>query len=233
MSTRSLDGARVLVAGASGVLGGRIGDALAERGARLVAAGRDTERTAARAEAWGTSPMELDIVDEASCRAAVVAAREQLGGLDGVVVAVGAPAFSPAADLDGAVAEELLAVNALGPIGLLRAAAPELAEDGFVAAISAILVDAPMAGMADYGAAKAALSHWLTAARREWRPRTVLDVRPPHMDTGFADRPLTGEAPRLPAGFEVDRLVAAVVRGIEEGAREVVWDARAKDLRVD
>lgn len=228
-----IDGKRVLVAGASGMLGGRIGDALHARGARVVAAGRDGRRTSERAAAWSTEPVPLDVVDEKSCRTAVEIAVAQLGGLDGVVVAVGVPAFGPAAEADPAVVEEVFAVNALGPMTLVRTAVPHLPDDGFVVVLSAILASAPMAGMADYSAAKAALAAWLQAGRREWRPRTVVDVRPPHLESEFATRALAGDPPALPAGLDPDRVVAATLEAVEGGKREVSWDPRARDLRVD
>lgn len=225
-----LAGARVLVAGASGVLGGLLGAALVGRGARVVAAGRDEARTTARGREFGTDPVLLDVVDERSVSSAVEAAVAQLGGLDGVVVAVGAAAFGPAADTPGSVAEEVFAVNALGPMGLVRAAVPHLGDEGFVLAVSAILADAPMAGLAEYSAAKAAFSVWLGLLRREMRPLTVVDVRPPHLDTGLADRALAGTPPRLPPGFDPDRVVDLALQAVAEGRREVRWDAAAKDL---
>jgi short-subunit dehydrogenase len=86
--------------------------------------------------------------------------------------------------------------------------------------------------MAAYSASKAALSAHLTALRREVRRRgiAVLDVRPPHMDTGFAGRALAGGPPALPAGFDPDALVATVLDALRAGRREVFWDLAAKTL---
>ncbi|MDQ3417012.1 MAG: KR domain-containing protein [Actinomycetota bacterium] len=39
-----IDGARILIVGATGVLGGRVAHALASRGARLALTGRDADR---------------------------------------------------------------------------------------------------------------------------------------------------------------------------------------------
>ena len=174
-----LGGARVLVAGASGALGGRLADRLLAEGARVVAAGRDGHRLAPVAQRCGTDPLVFDAVDTDSCGSVVTAAVEQLGGLDGLVVTVGVAGFGRAAEADDAVVEELFAVNVLGPMALVRAAAPHL-EGGFVAVLSAILADLPTAGMAEYSAAKSALSTWLEVLRREERRRfSVLDVPSP------------------------------------------------------
>lgn len=226
-----LDGARVLVAGASGVLGGLLTHELVRRGARVVPAGRDAGRLAELGTACGTTPQVFDAVDTDSCHEAVRGAADQLGGLDLLVVTVGVPAFGPAADADPAVVEELFAVDVLGPMALVRAALPWLQQGGVVAVFSAILADVPTAQMGEYSAAKAALSVWLGVLRRENRRRlTVLDVRPPHLDTGLETRPLAGDAPRLPPPLPAADVVAATIAAIEAGDSEVVWDAGDKRL---
>ena len=94
-----------------------------------------------------------------------------------------------------------------------------------MAVFSAILADLPTAGMADYSAAKSALSTWLQVLRREERKRlTVLDVRPPHLDTGLETRALAGEPPRLPAPMPAADVVPLVVQALEQGASEIVFD---------
>ncbi len=230
-----LSGARVLVAGGTGVLGGLTARALADRGARVVVTGRDASRLTDLASTLGTEPIELDVIDDRACSAAVAGAVQQLGGLDGLVVATGVPAFGPAVDTDPAVAEELFAVNALGPMSLVRAAAPHLAEredhQGFVAVLSAILADLPTNQMAEYSASKSALSAWLGVLRRENRRRfAVLDVRPPHLDTGLSDHPSAGTAPGLPDPLAGQVVVDALVQGIEQGAQEITWDQKAGEL---
>jgi len=228
-----LQGSRVWVVGASGVLGGALARGLAAAGARVALAGRDAERTAALAQELGGAPTQvLDAVDVESGRAAAQAAAEALDGLDAVVVATGVVAFGPAAEADDAVVEELFAVNTLGPMSLVRAALPRLADGGAVVLLSAIVADAPTLQMAEYSASKAALSAWASVLRRELRSRrvAVLDVKPPHVDTGLVDRALAGTPPRLPAGFEARAVVDAVLAGMREGAKEVVLDPGAGQL---
>lgn len=228
-----LEGARVLVAGATGVVGGKLATALLAEGAKVVGAGRDADRLAALGTECGTVPLTFDVVDDASCRACVDAAAAALGGLDALVVSVGVAGFGPAMTADPAMVEELFAVNALGPMNLVRAAAPHLSEGGAVVVVSAILADAPTAGMADYSAAKSALAAWLGVVRREQRKAfSVLDVRPPHLDTGLDTRALAGEPPRLPEPLPADDVVASVLTAMRDDAREVVWDPKAKGLLV-
>ena len=224
-----LAGARVLVAGATGVLGGELARALHGAGARVALTGRDGAalRTLS-GELDGAPAAVADAVDVGAVRGAVESAVAGLGGLDAVVVAWGVVAFGPAADADDAVTEELFAVNTLGPMSLVRAALPHLPDGGAVVLLSAIVADAPTLDMAEYSASKAALSAWAGVLRRELRRRaiTVLDVRPPHIDTGLVQRALAGEPPRLPPGHDRAELVAAVLDGLRAGGREVVLDQR-------
>jgi len=225
-----LDGAKVLVCGASGALGGALATALHEAGARVVPAGRDAAALQELSGTLGTTALDFDVVDVGSCRTVVDGAVEQLGGLDALVVTVGVAGFGRAVELDDAVAEELFAVNALGPMALVRAAAPHL-EGGVAVVVSAVLADLPTAQMADYSAAKSALATWLGVVRREERRRMrVLDVRPPHLDTGLETRALAGEPPRLPQGAPSSDVVTRVVEAMREEAKEIVTDARTGEL---
>lgn len=225
--------ARTLVVGATGVVGGAVARALVGAGAQLTVSGRDPGRLAERAHSLDVvAAYELDLLDLAACAAVVDRAAQALGGLDLLVVTSGIAAFGPAADTDDAVAEELFAINTLAPMALCRAALPHLADGGAIVALSAILADSPTAGMAAYSASKAALSAYLTALRREVRRPgiAVLDVRPPHMDTGLVDRAIAGQAPKLPPGHDVDELVTLILQGITEGSRELVFDPGARRL---
>ncbi|MEU6737256.1 SDR family NAD(P)-dependent oxidoreductase [Streptomyces physcomitrii] len=219
-----LDGARVLVAGATGVLGGALTAELAARGARPALAGRDPERLARAARRYPGAPVLLfDAYDPASCARAVAEAAAGLGGLDAVVTAFGAVAFGPAAEAGDEVAEHLMAVNALAPAAFFRAALPLLAPGSVLAALTGVVAQVPQAGMADYSASKAALAAWLGAVRREARTAgvRVLDVRPGHLDTGFADRAVAGTPPPLPAGGDPLRTVAAVAEAMAADAELV------------
>lgn len=219
--------ARALVVGATGALGGGIARALHEGGARVALTGRDTDRLAAVGEELDAPTFALDVVDLERTAATVAEAVEELGGIDLLVVATGVPAFGSAVETDPVVTEEVFAVNALGAAGVVRAALPHL-DGGVAVVLSAILADAPMAGMADYSAAKAALTAWLTAVRREHRRSTrVVDVRPPHLDTELAAHALAGEPPTLPQPLPATEVVDAVLRAVaDDKATEVVWDRK-------
>ncbi|MDI3419107.1 SDR family NAD(P)-dependent oxidoreductase [Streptomyces luteolus] len=217
-------GSRVLVAGATGVLGGALTAELVGRGARPVLAGRDLGRLAAAASALQDAPtVVFDAYDPSSCARAVHAGAARLGGLDAVVTAFGSVAFGTAEEVGDDIAEHLMAVNALAPIAFFRAALDVLEPGSAIAALTGVVAQRPQPGMADYSASKAALSAWLRAVRGEARGRgvQVLDVRPGHIDTGLADRPLVGTAPPLPAGADPRQVVAAVADALSTGAELV------------
>jgi short-subunit dehydrogenase len=224
-----LNGARTLVAGATGVLGGAIARALHAAGARLVLAGRDKDRLQALAAELGEAPTAtFEALDLDRCAAVVDDAADALGGLDLLVVAFGVAAFGPGEDAGDVLTEELLTVNTMAPMAMVRRAVHRMDGSGTVAAISAILADVPTPGMAAYSASKAGLSAWLTALRGEQRRKgvTVFDIRPPHIETGLAGRAIAGQAPPMKAGAEIGELADLVVDGIRDGRRELSYDLR-------
>lgn len=226
MAERVLDGASIVVVGASGGLGRHIAKQLAESGARLTLAARD--RGALESLGIDAAIVSADLRDAAAGRAIVDTAVEANGRLDGLVNAAGIVAFGTLADTDDAVIEELFLTNVLGPLWLIRAALPALTQSrGFVANISAVVAEQPLAGMVAYAASKAALTAADRALTRELRTAgiTVTDARPPHTETGLADRPIAGTAPRLREGLQPDVVARRIVAAIRAGEREVPADA--------
>lgn len=222
MSAHPLSGSVVAVLGASGALGSRIARGASERGAHVVVVGRDAARLASVVA--GAVVVVGDISDAGLGDRVVAAATERHGGLDGLVNAAGVVAFGPLLDTDDAVIEELFLTNVLGPLFLLRRVVPALAaRRGFVAQISAVVAEQPLPGMAAYAASKAALSAADKALARELRRSgvDVIDVRPPHTETGLAGRPLAGTAPALPQGLDPDAVARTVLDAIEAGRSEL------------
>lgn len=226
VSPHPLDGAVVAVVGASGALGSLVARGAAARGARLVLVGRDEARL--RAVVEGADVVVGDLGDATLGERVVEVARGRHGRLDGVVNAAGVVAFGPLADTDDAVVEELFLTNVVGPLFLARRVLPALQESGgFLVNLSAVVAEHPMAGMAAYSASKAALTAADRALARELRRVgvDVVDVRPPHTETGLAARPLAGQAPRLPTGLEPSVVAEAVLDAVEAGRGELASDA--------
>ena len=211
------------VVGASGGLGSAVCAELTARGATVVACGPHPERIAAAGVA-AAAVVELDLRDPSAGDALVAAVADLSGRLDGLVNAAGVVAFGDLVDTDDAVIEELFLTDVVGPLWLLKRVVPLLSESkGFVVQLSAVVAEQPMAGMAAYSSAKAALTAADTALTRELRRKgiTVCDVRPPHTETGLAGRPIAGAAPRLKEGLSPSTVATAVVDAIAAGATEV------------
>ena len=217
----------VIVVGATGGLGHPIARALAAAGCRLTLVGRDADRV--RAAGVAGLAVGADVRKPASAPLIVEAAQAEYGGIDGIVYAAGAVAFGAVDETPDEVMIDLFTLNALAPIRLLRAALPALrasAEAGrepFVAHISAVVAEQPQAGMAAYSASKAALMGYDAAAARELRREGIrlVDVRPPHTETGLAQRPLAGTAPRLPQGLEPQQVADRIVAALRDGEKDV------------
>lgn len=226
MSAHQLDGAVVAVVGASGALGSVIARGAATRGAQVLLVGRNAERLGAVVE--GAEVVVGDLGDATLGERVAERARAVHGGLDGVVNAAGVVAFGALSDTDDAVVEELFLTNVIGPLFLARGVLPALRErGGFLANLSAVVAEQPMAGMVAYSASKAALTAADRALARELRRSgvDVVDVRPPHTETGLATRPLAGEPPRLPRGLEPSAVAEAVLDAVEAGRTEVPADS--------
>jgi cyclic-di-GMP-binding biofilm dispersal mediator protein len=54
---------------------------------------------------------------------------------------------------------------------------------------------------------------------------TVTDARPPHTETGLADRPISGIAPRLREGLRPEDVARRIVTAIIVGEREIPAEA--------
>jgi cyclic-di-GMP-binding biofilm dispersal mediator protein len=146
------------------------------------------------------------------------------------VNAAGVVAFGGLVDTDDAVVEELFLTNVIGPLWLIKRVVPLLAaSQGFIVNLSAVVAEQPMPNMAAYSATKAALTAADKALTRELRRVgvQVCDVRPPHTETGLAQRPLAGSAPVLPQGLSPDVVATCVVDAIVAGSTELASNSFA------
>lgn len=223
-----LAGSRVLVLGGSGVLGGLIAAELERSGANVMLAGRDPQRLREQASRIGPTVRSVifDLAVPSHATHVVDTAVQALGGLDGLVNAAGVVAFGPLAEMDDAALDELVAVDFLGPLRVMRVALPHL-EGGYIVNVTGVVAETPVAGMASYSAVKAGLSAATVALGREVRRQGVhvLDARPPHTETGLAGRPIAGQAPAMPIGLDPALVAGVIVAGLAEGRRELPADA--------
>lgn len=217
---RELAGKKIVIVGATGVLGSRLAAQLSIAGAQVAAVVRDPSLLDSTTV---TQHAIADLTDTASLSAALTA----LAPFDGLINAAGVVAFGNIAELDDATLTQLFAINAIAPIVMLRESSKHINEGGFFANLTAVVAQQPMAGMAAYSASKAAAWGAMIAATRELRRQQidVIDIRPPHTETGLANRPIAGVAPKLPTGLEPDAVAARIITAIKDGERDLPVEA--------
>jgi cyclic-di-GMP-binding biofilm dispersal mediator protein len=216
-----VEGASVLLAGATGGIGGSLAEELHRRGAVLTLVSRSADRLE-QLEVSGRR-LALDLRSPDACDEAVEAALGHAGRLDVVVNAVGVVAFGPVAELTTDVMEELFLTNTFVPIMLARAALARIDAGGALVNISGVIAEQNLPGMAAYGASKAAVRSFDDALRREARRAEVrvLDARPPHTETGLAQRPIEGGAPKMPPGLAPAHVAATICDALERGVTDL------------
>ncbi len=214
-----LNDSNVLLCGASGGLGSALASDLHAKGARIKAVGRDEARLNASA---AEDRMVADLRTPDACRAVVEWATSH-GPLDLMINAVGVVGFGNVVDSGVDAMEELFLTNTFVPIMLSRAALPSMSPGGVMVQISGVIAEQNLPGMATYGASKAALKSFNEGFGREARRSKVriLDVRPPHTETGLAGRAIEGEAPRMPDGLQPEVVSSRIIRAIEDGEADL------------
>jgi NAD(P)-dependent dehydrogenase (short-subunit alcohol dehydrogenase family) len=201
-----------LVTGANRGLGARLVAELLAAGARRVyATARDT---ATFADDVVADPrvrvLSLDVTDDASVRAAAVAA----GDVTVLVNNAGVLTFGGVLDGDLTGVEHDLATNYLGALRVTRAFAPVLERNAPAAVVNVLtlIALAPVGPMAGYSASKAAAHSMTQALRAELRGRgvDVLGAYPGGIDTDM----LAGvEADKAKPATVARRVVAALAAG--------------------
>ncbi|MEL6985827.1 MAG: SDR family NAD(P)-dependent oxidoreductase, partial [Actinomycetota bacterium] len=166
--------------------------------------------------------LALDLRSPEACRKAIDEAAAD-GAVDAVINAVGVVAFGPVEDLSVDAMEELFLTNTFVPVFLAKAAIGKLAPGGVLVNISGVIAEQNLPGMAAYGASKAATAAFDQALGRELRRAgsRVLDARPPHTETGLADRAIEGTAPRMPDGLTAERVATVIIDAIEAGLTDL------------
>jgi hypothetical protein len=152
---------RTVVVGASSGLGRCIGIGLAQRGAQvaLLARRADMLETAAKEAGDGAVAITCDATDAGSCRTAVDAAVDALGGIDAVVYAPAIGPLSRIEDLDIATWRSAFDTNVIGASLFTAAALPHLqASAGRAVYLSSVSASqtAPWPGLSAYLVSKAA-----------------------------------------------------------------------------
>lgn len=213
----ALANSTVLVIGAGGGIGRSLSTALRNAGATVIGTTRDATKLASL-EPITSSQRILDLANGDSIAAFLDEIEADDIALNGIIVAAGVVGFGNAVDVPAAGFDQMMAVNATGPIHVLSALSPIVGRsgDGFVVTLSGMIAETPMAGLSAYSASKAALHAFSVAAGREFRRIGVrfIDARPGHTESGLATRALFGEAPNFGAGLTTDAVAARIIAAI-------------------
>jgi NAD(P)-dependent dehydrogenase (short-subunit alcohol dehydrogenase family) len=181
VSTEGLGGRVVVVTGAGSGIGAEIAHQLALREALVVVTDRRVDRVADLLAGWGPEAAQarsrpLDVTDRAAFEALVAEVRAEHGRIDGLVNNAGA--IRPPRPLPEWSDEDwgrLMDVNAKGVFHGLACCLPVMYEQraGVVLNVGSVTAVKSVAGLAVYGASKAAVTALTRAAALEAGPYGV------------------------------------------------------------
>jgi short-subunit dehydrogenase len=224
-----IDGATIILTGATGGIGRAIAWELVRRNATLIVAGRHAERVSRLAEqiekAGGRcQPFAADIVDAETPQRLARFADDCAGRIDMLINCAGVQNFGFFADETAQSSADLFRVNTIAPIALANAVLPYMlnARRGQIVNVGSIFGSIGFPCFATYSASKFALRGFSEALRRELAGSgvTVTYVAPRFTRTGFNRGAVTRMADALGMNQDEPELVArSVADAIESEGR--------------
>lgn len=176
-----LAGRIIAITGALGVLGRAVAEAVAERGATVIAIDRVDGTPPRDARSWPA----LDLGDAAATQAAFAEMAARHGGLDGLVNIAGGFRWETLADGTTDTWDRLYEMNVRTAVNACRGALPHLRTPGRIVNVGAAGAIKAAAGMGAYAASKAGVARLTEALAEELKERavTVNAVLPSIIDT--------------------------------------------------
>ena len=196
-----LDGARVIVTGASRGIGRAIAEGVAAEGGRLVVTATrraNLEALVARLHERGAEahPVELDLADPKSVRAGAAEAIAALGRVEALVNNASLLGVRrPLADYPMDVWERVMAVNVSGTLRLTQEVLPAMSRGGAIVNVTSGAAGRPNWGA--YGVSKLALDGITRMLREELAGREIrcVGVNPGGTRTAMRAAAYPGEDP--------------------------------------
>jgi clavulanate-9-aldehyde reducatase len=206
-----IEGKVVAITGASSGIGEATALACVEAGAKVALAARRTDRIEALAQRirdGGGEALAIatDVADEAGARAFIEGAREQLGGLHGLVNNAGVMLLGPVEGADTDQWRTMVDVNCLGLLYCTHAALPIMREEG---AGHIVNVSSVAGRVASLGSAVYNLTKWGVVGFSEGLRQEALhaNVRVTIIEPGFVETELQGHNEGNPIVMEaIDKM---------------------------
>ena len=192
----SLEGRRALITGASRGIGAALAMGLARAGANVALAARDLKslrkvEDAIRADHHNAISLAMDVRNAAAAKAAVEAARKQLGGLDILINNAGVEDVRDSLEVDEALWDKIVDTNLKGAFFCAQAAARGMAEagGGAILNICSLTSEVGVPTAVAYGSSKSGLLGMTRALAAEWAPRgiRVNGIGPGYFRTALTD----------------------------------------------
>jgi short-subunit dehydrogenase len=231
-----IDGATVLVTGASSGIGAALAPLLASRGATVAIVARRGDRLAevldaCRAHAPASRSWVVDLGDLDATERLAHDAWDAFGGIDVLVNNAAMPKRRSVVELTNAEIDEVMRVDFTSPVRLAQTLLPHMLtrDHGMIVNVSSLGGRLGIVHEAAYCAAKFALCGWSESMHMDL-VGTGVDVRliiPGPIDTEIWDDP-GSEAPLYDGPLEPPALVAEAIAAAIEGNR---FECYAPDLK--
>lgn len=210
-------GARALVGGGSGGLGGAIADVLAAEGARVALTARSSDRLDAAVSRVGGVAIPADLSTPSGPGAAVAGAVEALGGLDLLVVNSGGPPPGRFEDLDEAAWQRAIDGTLWSAVRVIKAALPHLrgSDRPAILIVLSSSVREPIAALTTSNLIRPGLAGLLKSLVPEIAPIRINGVAPGRINTARIAQ--IDNAQAAASGASVEAVTAGVVARIPMG----------------
>ncbi|MFJ8634019.1 SDR family NAD(P)-dependent oxidoreductase [Streptomyces sp. NPDC093568] len=209
-----LDGRTVIVTGAARGQGEQEARLFVAEGARVVVADVLDEQGQALAKELGALYVHLDVGREDDWRAAVAAAKEAYGRIDGLVSNAGILRFNSLVDTPLDEFMQVVRVNQVGCFLGIKNVAPEMEDGGTIVNTASYTAVTGMAAVGTYAATKHAVLGLTRVAALELAPR---GIRVNAMCPGAIDTAMSNPA-QLDPGADVE----GMSRALDELYRKLV-----------